>query len=331
MPRALINRGTNEQRFAELVLSGPGGRMLGREVQWVLGADYQREAGSLAPDPLHAFAFNSFRFTPEVSGAYDQRELFAAVQVPLLHDRPWAQDMALNIGLRWSDFSSFDQHTTWEAGLRWQPAEELVLRASYGEVFRAPSLAQLYEPTVYVEQFAHDPCGNDPTPTQSANCEANGVPGGAYVQDGWAGIVVVGGNPELEPETGHTLGAGLIYTPVWAKGLSASVDYVQVNYSNISGASPDEILFECAERGSSACEAITRLEDGRVSQLAATYRNFGESEVRAFDFAINWSAMPRIGGVKSRLLAVKKSGRRSVLLLLSDTKGELRFVAVPTS
>jgi serine protease Do len=35
--------------------------------------------------------------------------------------------------------------------------------------------------------------------------------------------------------------------------------------------------------------------------------------------------------VKSRLLAIRKSGRRSVLLLLSDTKGELRFVAVPTS
>ncbi|MGZ8417432.1 MAG: Do family serine endopeptidase [Methyloceanibacter sp.] len=35
--------------------------------------------------------------------------------------------------------------------------------------------------------------------------------------------------------------------------------------------------------------------------------------------------------VKTRLLAVKKSGRKSVLLLLSDAKGELRFVAVPTS
>jgi serine protease Do len=34
--------------------------------------------------------------------------------------------------------------------------------------------------------------------------------------------------------------------------------------------------------------------------------------------------------VLSRLQAVKKSGRRSVLLLLSDAKGELRFVAVPT-
>ena len=52
IPGALINRGTNEQRLAEFVLSGPGGRMLGRDLQWVLGADYRREAGSLAPDPL---------------------------------------------------------------------------------------------------------------------------------------------------------------------------------------------------------------------------------------------------------------------------------------
>ena len=35
--------------------------------------------------------------------------------------------------------------------------------------------------------------------------------------------------------------------------------------------------------------------------------------------------------VVSLLKAVKKSGRRRVLLLLSDAKGELRFVAVPTS
>ena len=34
--------------------------------------------------------------------------------------------------------------------------------------------------------------------------------------------------------------------------------------------------------------------------------------------------------VMARLLAVRKAGRRSVLLLLSDAKGELRFVAVPT-
>jgi outer membrane receptor protein involved in Fe transport len=131
---------------------------------------------------------------------------------------------------------------------------------------------------------------------------ANGVPGGAYVQD--VGGPVVRRNPRLEPETGYTLGAGLIYTPVWAKGLSASVDYFQENHTNyITSAHPLDILSVCADFGSSLCEAITRLPDGRVSHVAATYDNFGESEVRAFDFAINWSAMTQIGEVKSRLLA----------------------------
>ena len=312
-PRALINRGTNEQRLAEFVLSGPGGRMRGRDVQWMLGANYRRETGSLAPDPLHRaehhysrFAAPQVRFRskPPVSGVYDARELAAAVQMPLLHDRPWARDMALNVGVRWSDFSSFDQHTTWEAGLRWQPAEELTLRANYSEVFRAPSLAELYEAPTFVEEFPLDPCGNDPTPTQRANCAADGVPGGAYVQDGLRAIAVYGGNRELEPETGYTLGAGLTYAPVWAKGLSSSVDYFQANQSNyISAAPPDEILFECAEHRSSLCEGITRLDDGRITRLATHYRNSGELDVRGFDFALNWSAMTRIGEVKSRLLA----------------------------
>jgi len=305
MPRVLINRGTNEQQLAEFVLSGPAGRMLGRDLQWVMGADYRREAGSLVPDTLHSGEDNYFRSTPTVSGVYDARELSAAVQVPLLHDRLWARDMALNIGLRWSDFYSFDSHTTWQAGLRWQLVEELTLRANYAEVFRAPSLAELHElPQSAGEWSGFDPCGNDPTPTQQVNCVANGVAGGAYVQDDVGFLVLFGGNPELEPETGHSFGAGLIYTPAWANGLSASVDYFQEKHTNyIAGAQPDEILFECAEHGSRLCEAITRLPDGRVSQVAATYYNFGESEVRALDFALNWSAATRIGEVKSSLLA----------------------------
>jgi iron complex outermembrane receptor protein len=304
IPGTIVNLGKNEQRYAELVLSGPGGRMLGRELQWVVGAEYRREAGGLAPDPRRADDPFLFGTLPTVSGAYDARELFAGVQVPLLHDGPWARDMALNVGVRWSDFSSFDSHTSWQAGLRWQPTEELTLRANYAEVFRAPSLAELYERPLQREQFPFDPCGNDPTPEQRMNCAANGVPDGAYVQDGWGLIADYGGNPKLEPETGHTLGAGLVYTPAWVQGLSASVDYFQANHSNlIAIASPDEILFECAERGSSLCEGITRLPEGHVVHLASGYRNFGELEVRAVDFAINWSALTRIGALDSSLLA----------------------------
>ena len=251
MPRALTNTGTNEQQYAEFVLSGPGGQLLERDVRWVLGADYRREAGSLSQDPLHALEFDTFGISGQLGGSDDVRSLFAEVQLPLLHDRPWARDMALNIGIRWSDFSTFDQNSSWQASLRWQPAEELTLRANYAEVFRVPTIVELYDRRLLAEDyFDIDPCGNDPTPKQQANCAANGVPGGAYVQGDDVFPVPYGGNPDLDPETGYSFGAGLIYTPAWAKRLSASVDYFQIELIHyIFQAFPYEVLFECAERG----------------------------------------------------------------------------------
>jgi outer membrane receptor protein involved in Fe transport len=258
---------------------------------------------------LYAVDFAEFggsERAPELGGAYDVRELFAEVQLPLLHDRPLARDIALNIGLRWSDFSSFDENKSWQAGLRWQLAEQLTLRANYAEVFRAPSIVELYGARWIVDGFwEFDPCGNEPTPRQRANCAANGVPDGAYVQGDEPFLVPYGGNPDLEPEMGHTFGAGVTYTPVWANGLSASIDYFQVELRHSIGqAFPSETLFECAERGTtSICADIRRFPDGRVSQVSSLKENFGGLEVRGVDLAIGWSATTRLGDVSSSVLA----------------------------
>jgi iron complex outermembrane recepter protein len=309
-PRPLINRGTNEHRRAEFVLRGSGGRMLGRDLQWALGAEYAREAGNLAVDPLRLggfpFVFGRTADEVPVGGHYDARELFGEVQVPLWHDQPWSRDIVLNVAVRWSDYSSFDQDTSWQAGLRWQPAAELTLRANYAETFRVPTIVELYSQRRLAEDyFDVDPCGNDPTPKQQVNCAANGVPGGAYVQGDNVFPVPYGGNPDLEPETGHSFGAGLIYTPLWAKALSASIDYFQVELTDyIWQTYPYQALFECAERGTKvACEDIRRLPDGSLSQVSTFNKNFGGLDVRGVDLAIDWSAMTRVGQVSSRWLA----------------------------
>ncbi len=301
--RPMTHTGTNGQRLAELVLSGPWGKIHGREMHWVVGADYRREAGSLALDPLRILEFGD---PPVPAGAYDAKGLFAEVQVPLLHEKPWARDVALNLGARWSDFSTFDQNLSWQAGLRWQPVEELTLRANYADVFRAPVLAELNDPPVRLEQwFDFDPCGNGPTAGQQANCEANGVPGGAYVQGAEGFVVIAGGNPDLEPETGHSFGAGLMYTPGWAEGLSASIDYFQVELSGYIWQDwPDRVLGICADSGlREACDEIRRFPDGRIEQVATVTRNFGGLQSRGVDFAIDWRVANEFGDVNSKLLA----------------------------
>ena len=62
------------------------------------------------------------------------------MRVPLLEDRRWAREMDVNLGLRWSDYSSFDNHLSWQVGMRWQPVKEWTLRANYADVFQAPDL-----------------------------------------------------------------------------------------------------------------------------------------------------------------------------------------------
>jgi outer membrane cobalamin receptor len=106
---------------------------------------WQHSAAALAVEPSGA--------DDRVSGAYEARELFARMQAPLLHDRPLARDLTLIVGARWSDYSSFDANLSWQAGLRWQPAAEMTLRANYAEVFRAPNIVELYDPRVRFEGY----------------------------------------------------------------------------------------------------------------------------------------------------------------------------------
>ena len=307
MPRALINRGTNEQRLAEFVLSGPGGGCWeGRAVgagRGLPARSRQPGAGSVARAGIITVRFVNAADVP--SGAYDVREVFAEVQLPLLHDRRWARDMALNIGLRWSDFSSFDQNTSWQAGLRWQLAEELTLRANYAEVFRAPTIVELYEPARSEDYFEFDPCGNDPTPTQQANCAANGVPGGAYVQGDEGFTVPLWRQPRTRAGDGaqlrsrRDLHAGL--------GQGAFCEHRLfpggARRLHLAGVSLRSAVRVRGARHQKPCEAIRRFPDGRVSQLATFTENFGGLEVRGVDFAIDWSAMTRLGDVSSSLLA----------------------------
>ena len=67
-------------------MKGPWGQLLGRDLQWVAGADYRREAGSLTLDPLYILETGE---TVLPAGAYDAKGLFAEVQVPLLHGLRW--------------------------------------------------------------------------------------------------------------------------------------------------------------------------------------------------------------------------------------------------
>ena len=299
VPRPLVDLGSNDQRFATAVLRGPWGRMLDRDLQWVFGAEYRREGSSVIVDPLFELEFQEPN-PLEVHNEFDVKELFAEANVPLLHGQRAARDLSLTVGSRWSS-----DNTSWQTGLNWRPVAELTLRANYGTVFRLANVLERYESRGIESGFALDPCGNDPTPEQQANCEASGVPGGVYVQGDEEFGVITGGNPELDPESGHSLVFGFTYRPAWIPGLTTSIDFTETRLTNVIGVAPiEDLLNECADHGTAtACDAIFRNPDGSPQRVAGVYRNLGAMETSAVDLAIDWNAAVGLGELSAGLLA----------------------------
>ena len=123
-PRPLVGSGTNEQRIAELVFSGPWGQLTGLNVQWVLGAAYRREAGSFVRDPLYAEPIGSPVTGAAVPGGqYDVQGAVCRSAVAARCTIAPGPGIVVDLGARWSDFSSFGQNTSWQAGLRWRVAD----------------------------------------------------------------------------------------------------------------------------------------------------------------------------------------------------------------
>jgi iron complex outermembrane receptor protein len=305
-PRPSRLDGSNEQSFAQAVFGGPWGRTSAGEIRWILGVEFRRDSGSLKETPLSTDQLMDAQGVLNLSGEFSVRELFGEARLPLARDRRLAQDLAISIGARLSDSSAYGTNDSWQAGLHWRPRTDWTFRANLAEVFRAPNLGDLYSRVERFDGwFEIDPCGNRPTPVEQVNCAANGVPGGAYVQGAETFVVLAGGNPALRPESGRSLGAGFVYAPRWAQGLTASVDYFSVTLDDhIAQAFVDEALIGCARLGArQLCDDIERLPDGSLASVTTMTENMGRLEVSGTDLSLSWSLQSGRGNLGANLLA----------------------------
>src|SRR3546814_3413954 len=106
-------------------------------------------------------------------------------------------------------FRSYDTSggtTNNKVGLRWQVNDELLIRGTFAEGLRAPSVGELFGSASRFDAVLDDPCliglDNSPPEGSAANCAALGVPAGA-AQNSAQISVTTGGNPELRSEE-HT-------------------------------------------------------------------------------------------------------------------------------
>jgi iron complex outermembrane receptor protein len=100
--------------------------------------------------------------------------VFGEVVVPVL------KTLEANASVRNDRYNDIGASTTYKANIRWQPVKTVVLRASVGTGFRAPTLVDLWTPqTLGTSEAFNDPATN---------------------QTGLQVNQVSGGNPNLKPE-----------------------------------------------------------------------------------------------------------------------------------
>src|SRR3546814_18758662 len=145
------------------------------------------------------------------------------------------KSLDLSLAERYSDYSTFGGESTGKIGLRWQVADELLLRGSFAEGFRAPSIGELYGTLSRFDATLVDPCSGAGATLPA--CVADGVPPG-YTQTNSQISVVTSGNAELQPETSTSLMLGAVWSPsfaaqaAWSDRLDIGVTFYRHTLAN---------------------------------------------------------------------------------------------------
>ncbi|GAM04761.1 TonB-dependent receptor [Novosphingobium sp. MBES04] len=228
------------------------------------GAEYRKERIGFTPDTHYSsrdVAGNSGGEYP-ISGSFDVKEVYGEIRVPLAENRPFLESLALEGGIRYSNYSTAGDTVAWKAGAEWMPVNDVRLRASFQHAVRAPNLVELYGPQRVSTARLSDPCeGANPVATFEA-CAASGVTAAQYGSiapaAGQLSGALVGGNPDLSPEKSNTKTFGVQLTPSFLPGVTLTADYFDIKVDDLITTIPATItLSQCIEAGT-FCEQIER-------------------------------------------------------------------------
>ena len=268
-------------------------------VSFAAGAEWRRYKGEYHPDPITiAGEYNGVPSGVTI-GSYSVKEAYVELDVPLAREGFWGKSLDLSIAGRYSDYSTFGGTNTGKIGLRWQPADELLLRMSFAQGFRAPSIGELYGTLSRFDATIVDPCNNAASTTPK--CVADGVPPG-YEQANPQISVVTSGNRDLQPEESRSFMAGAVWSPSWAEDSSwaSKLDLGVTFYRHtidkaIQAPDAQAIMDRCIDtRDAVACASYTRNDRGQIVRFEDILANLGTINTSGWDFNAHW-LLPETG------------------------------------
>jgi len=278
------------------------------------GVEHRGVKGDFRPDANDSAGLTTNLASAPTSGKYNTNEAYVELDVPLLRDLPGAQELGVNVASRYSHYSNFGGTTNNKYSFRWRPFADLLVRGTFAEGFRAPTISDLYGGTGQSYETFLDPCDSKfgaaaSNAAVAQRCAAAGVPAnyrqidqtGAQITSSGGGQTPVaflsGSNPKLKPETSITRTLGLVYSPHQVEGLDFTLDYYNIYVKNIiSSVVANDILNFCyvqndqnfCNRFSRATSASSSLVVGSVNNLNESLANLGTLKTEGYDLGIHY-------------------------------------------
>ncbi|WP_342118732.1 TonB-dependent receptor [Pseudoduganella sp. OTU4001] len=291
---AKINDAARQSRGTTNVFDAKATRdlfaMAGGNAAIAVGGEYRKEKMRFTPSAL--LAAGEIRGDGAAQAFAGERTVKAAyVELNL----PFMTSVEAQVALRHDRYDDFGGTTNPKFGLRWQPAKELVLRTSYSEGFRAPSLSDLYNPprTGQTNGIYDDPLGC----IKTAKFDNTNNPDYCGLQPD----KLLGGRAGLRPETSKQFSAGVVFEP--QRNLTTTLDYWKIRKNDVIVA-PEGSYFSDPVRNAAyivrdAADPALPGIPGPIVSIDSRLRNIGSLETSGLDLGINWrsaaSSWGRVG------------------------------------
>jgi iron complex outermembrane receptor protein len=242
------------------------GRMLplpSGAVEIVMGTAYDRDL--LFNDYVTGDGYGTLPNT-QTTNTRRSYAVFGEARVPLWGKNTNSKSrerLAVTLAGRYDNYNDFGGKSTPQFGVEWRPWNTLLIRGTYSEAFKAPSLYSLYSAQITFQGAVTDP------------------------QNGQSDVVNVlaGGNPKLRPLTGHTHTLGLVYSSESIPGLQVSITHWSISENNtIQSVDPQFIV----NNESLFPERVVRNSSGVITSVDDTSVNFGSIDVAGFDYQFNY-------------------------------------------
>lgn len=262
--------------------AGPLIKFSGGTIEAAIGIEYRDESTSKRPDQSIASGatIGGANFG-EAGGERNVAEAYIETNFPLISRQFGIDSLILELSSRYSKYSDFGSTTNPKVGLMLRFTDDFLVRATYTNGFRAPSLNELYKVSSESQNFLVDPCADPANTEVLPGCPQQTDP--TRVQY----LTVMGGNNNLEPEESINNTFGLVWTPSLIDGLTTTVDYFRIKQDNVIDANAQDLININTLTGL-LNDVVIRDSNNEIQRIIAQNINTGKRDISGFDLSARY-------------------------------------------